>query len=254
MRPILLPAILAVLALIPLSGHAQSLADSCGASSSFDLTVGAQALRFDRPGPAPQRIELSHGDLTIDGVAVRQRPDQQDAASLFERQLRALVPRVRAVAERGVDVAAQGIREEARELKLQPATQAELAQRVSDSAASLKQRIARSNSTHDWQGTVFDDYAQQWLGQLAPLVAGDLGQQALQAAMAGDLQQAAALRDEAGDLAGSLRPRMERRLQVLRPQIQALCPAVRQLYELQRELTDAQGRPLNLLQLDNRQG
>ncbi|MET0330611.1 MAG: hypothetical protein ABW154_04200, partial [Dyella sp.] len=140
---------------------------------------------------------------------------------------------------------------ESANLHLSEATRADLQQRLAADASALKQRIDRSNSTHDWQGQAFEQYANQMIGDIAPLVAGDLGQQALQAAMSGDLQQAAELRDQATDLISQLRPRLVQRMQALRPQVQALCPAVHQLYELQSDVRDADGRPLNLLSVDS---
>jgi hypothetical protein len=63
------------------------------------------------------------------------------------------------------------------------------------------------------------------------------------------MQAAASLRDRASDLATQLRPRLERRMQALRPQIQALCPSIRRLAELQQGVRGANGQPLNLLQI-----
>lgn len=248
MRPCRLPLfLLPLFAVLPL--HAQDLAATCHASSSYDVTLRPGSVLFDRPSPAPTRVELSQGTLRTDGVAVPLSAEDQDRISLFERDLRALAPRVRAVAQHGVDIAAQGLREEAAGMGLGADTQAQLNQRLSADAASLKQRIAASNSTHDWQGSAMDNYVSQIEGDLLPLIAADLGQQALSAAMSGDLQAAADLRDRATHLATQLEPRMRQRMQALRPQIEALCPAIQQLATLQQGVRDAKGRPLNLLQI-----
>jgi hypothetical protein len=240
-----------LLVLCSVSAAAQDLVASCHASSSFDLTVSPSGLLFDRAQPAPYRIELAQGELRTDGRPVRLRAEDQDRLSLFERQLRALLPQVRSVAKQAVDLAVAGLRAESAKLNLSDTTRAELQQRLAADASALKQRIDRSNSTHDWQGQAFEQYANQMIGEIAPLVAGDLGQQALQAAISGDLQQAAELRDQAADLASQLRPRLVQRMQALRPQVQALCPAVHQLYELQSGVRDADGRELNLLSVDS---
>jgi hypothetical protein len=60
---------------------------------------------------------------------------------------------------------------------------------------------------------------------------------------------AARLRDEATDLATQLQPRLQRRMQALRPQVQALCPAIRRLAELQQGVRGADGQPLDLVQV-----
>ncbi len=243
----LLPCLLLLLAALPL--HAQDLAATCHATSSYDVTLRPGSVLFDRPSPAPTQVELSQGTLRVDGVVVRLNAEDQDRLTLFERDLRALAPRVRTVARHGVDIAAQGLREEAAGMGLGADTRAELDRRLATDAAELKQRIAASDSTHDWQGNALDRYVSQVEGDLLPLIAADLGQQALDAAMNGDLQTAADLRDRAATLATQLEPRMRQRMQALRPQIMALCPAIRQLSSLQRGVRDNQGRALDLLQI-----
>lgn len=239
--------LLPLLAVLPL--HAQDLASTCHATSSYDVTLRPDSLLFDRPSPAPTRVELVQGVLRVDGAAVPLNAEDQDRMTLFERDLRALAPRVRAVAQHGVDIAVRGLHEEAAGMGLGADTRARLDQQLAADAASIKQRIAASNSTHDWQGDAMNQYVSQIEGDLLPLVAGDLGQQALNAAMSGDLQTAADLRDRAANLTTQLEPRMRQRMQALRPQVEALCPAIRELSALQQGVRDNRGRPLDLLQI-----
>jgi len=248
MRLRLLLASLTLSAALP-GLHAQDLAASCHASSSYDLTVKPDSLLFDRPQPAPFHVQIAGGSLRTDGRPVRLGAEGQDRLALFERELRALVPRVRAVANAGVDLAVRAVHEEAAGMQLAPATLAELDRRLAAQARELKQRIAQSNSTHDWQGDAAQQYADRIVSDLMPLVAADLGQQALAAAMNGDLVEAARLRDEAADLATQLQPRLQQRMQALRPQVQALCPAIRRLADLQQGVRGADGQPLDLVQI-----
>jgi hypothetical protein len=238
-----------VLSLASLALHAQDLATTCHASSSYDLTVTPGGLLFDRPQPAPLRVELQDGALRTDGAAVRLRAEEQDRLVLFERELRALMPRVKAVATHGVDILVAAVHDEGTRLSLSPDTRAEMDRRLATRAVELKQRLAASNSTHDWQGNLADQYVNQLASDLMPLLANDLGQQAINAAMSGDLQAAASLRDSATDLATQLRPRLEQRMRVLTPEIQALCPSIQRLAELQQGLRGSGGQPLNLIQV-----
>lgn len=238
----------ASLAATPLS--AQDLAGTCHASSSYDVTINPDDLLFDRPSPAPLRVELQHGALRVDGAPVSLGAENQDRLTLFERELRALAPRVRTVAQNGVDLAVQGMLAETSSLGLSPATRSEFAQRLARHASDLKQRIAATRSTRDFQGDFASRYENELVADLAPLVAGDLGQRAVDAALSGDLQAAADLRERATTLATQLQPRMQQRMQALRPQIAALCPAIERLAELQQGVQDAHGRPLHLLQMD----
>ena len=249
MRPLRSLAVaLFLFAVLPL--RAQDLAATCHASSSYDVTLKTDSLLFDRASPAPFHVELQRGALRTDGVAVHVNAEDQDRLALFERDLRALVPRVRVVARNGVDLAMRAMRDEADGMGLAPATRTEFDRRLGVHADQLRRRIATSRSTHDWQGDVAGEYANEVAADLLPVVAADLGQQALNAALAGDLQSAANLRDRASALAGNLQPRLRQRMQALRPQIEALCPAIQRLAELQQGVRGSDGRPLNLLQID----
>jgi hypothetical protein len=232
--------------------QAQDLSGTCHASSSYDLTVASDSLVFDRAGPAPRQIQLHNGKLGIDGAPVHLNTEDRDRLALFEQQLRALVPKARGVADNGVDLAVKAVRAETAGLGVSADTQAQLDAKLAARGAELKRRIAASISTHDWQGDAFDRYADDIAADIAPLLAADLAQQAVSAAVNGDLDAAASLRDRAADLTGDLRPRLERRMQALRPQVQALCPSIKRLYELQRDVRGANGRPLDLLDIEKK--
>lgn len=146
-------------------------------------------------------------------------------------------------------MAVQGMRAEADGMGLGADTRAEFNRRLSAHASELKRRISVSQSTHDWQGDASDQAMNQIGADLLPLLAADLGQQAINAALGGDMDTAGRLRDRAADLATELQPRMQRRMQALRPQIEALCPSIRRLAELQQGVRGSNGQPLNLLQL-----
>lgn len=245
-------ALLPLTLLLAFPLHAQQLATRCRASSSFDVTVQPDRLVFDRGAPTPRQLVLRGGSLVADGTAVPLNAEDEDRLALFERELRALVPKVRAVGRRGVDIAVQALQQEAAGMGLSAASHDELEQRLAVDAAQLRQRIDASQSTRDWQGEPAQQIGNRIAADLTPIVAGDLGQQALQAAMSGDLDTAARLRDQATDLATALRPRLERRMQALAPAVDALCPSIHRLAELQQGVRDAAGRPLDLLSVDGR--
>jgi hypothetical protein len=242
-----LAVLLSLLVALPL--HAQQFASTCHASSSYDVTLKTDSLLFDRASPAPFHVDLQQGALRTDGAAVRLNAEDQDRLALFERELRALAPRVRMVAQNGVDMALRAMRTEADGMGLSADTRAEFDRRLNAHASELKQRIAASRSTHDWQGDITDQYANQIAADLLPLLAADLGQQAINAALGGDLQAAADLRDRAAALSTELQPRLQQRMQALRPQIQALCPAIQRLADLQQGVGGNNGQPLDLLQV-----
>lgn len=229
--------------------HAQDLSQVCHATSSYDVTLQPGQLVFDRSQPAPTSVVIATGTLRTDGRQVPLDAEDQDRLSLFQRELVALVPRVKAVINRGIDVAVKTVQQEADGLSLDAATRTELQRRLATDEANLHQRVASSQSTHDWHGDAADQYANQIAGDIAPLIATAMGEQAVSAAMSGDLQQAAALRDQAADLTTGFQARLQQRLQVLRPDIQALCPEIQRLAQLQQGIRASNGRPLDLLQI-----
>lgn len=232
------------------AARAEDLADVCRASSSYDLTLAADHLLFERAAAAPRRLELRDGKVDADGAPLRLNAEQVDRLALFEHDLRALAPKVKAVAQEGVDLAAAALRAEAVSLHLGAETQAQLEARLAARGAELKRRIVASNSTRDWQGEAIERWSEEVAAELVPLLVADLGAQALAAMAAGDFGEAAALRERASGLAADLRPRLQRRMQALQPRIEALCPSIRHLYELQRGVRGANGRVLDLLEIE----
>lgn len=241
-------AAVSTLLLAAMPAATQDLAATCHATSSYDVTINPGSVLFDRPAPAPVRVTIERGSLQTDGASVPLNAEGHDRMTLFERDLRALLPRVRTVAENGVDMAVKAIQAEAGGMALSAETRAELDQKLRAHAAEIKQRIATSRSSHDWDGDVARQYANQMAAELLPLVAGDLGQQAIDAALSGDLQAAATLRDRAASVTTELQPRLLNRMQALRPQIQALCPSIQQLVDLQQGVRSSSGAPLDLIQ------
>lgn len=229
--------------------HAQDLASTCHATSSYDLTLQPGQLQFDRDAPDPTRVTIGGGSLRVDGTEVRLAAAERERLTAFERDVRALAPRVRAVAEHGVDLAARSVRAEADRLGLSASARAEVDRRLAADAAALKRRVAASQSTKDWHGEAFDQYADDLGADLLPLVTSDLGQQAMQAALSGDTQAALSLRDAAVDLADGMKSRLQERMQALRPEVAALCPSIRRLADLQQGLTGPGGEPLHLLEI-----
>jgi Protein of unknown function (DUF2884) len=227
--------------------YAQDLAATCRASSSYDITVTPGGLVFDRADPAPHRVQMHDGNLNVDGVAARLNAEDQDRLALFEQTVRTLMPKVKAAAQDGVELAARAVREEAATLSPESVSSGELDRRLGARVAEIKQRIAVSNSTRDWQGDAFDRYANQIAADILPLIASDLTQRGVDMTMSGDLAGAADLSSRASSLANTLPVRVQQRLQALRPQVQALCPSIQRLYELQDGVRAPDGAALNLL-------
>lgn len=211
--------------------HAQGLLDTCHASSSYDVTIKSDGVLFDRAQTAPRRVYLHDGQLELDGTAVALDAEDSDRVTLIERTVRELEPKVKSIAERGVDLAAQAVREQA--ATSAPASGGELDARLTSVSGDLKARVARSQSSHDWHGPAFRQYTSQVATSIVPLLASGLLQQAVAVALSGDLDAAARLRQRATHMTAALRARIQEKLQVLRPQVRALCPSLQRLDQLE---------------------
>lgn len=231
------------------SASAQDLDHACRVASAYDLTVRPDALSFTRPDAAPRTVTMHDGNLTADGRAVALRPDEQDRVALFESRVRALVPKAKAIATDGVDVAARAVRDEAVSAAPDAVASGEFDRVLNARVAEIKRRIAASQSTRDWQEDAMRAYAQDIVSDIAPVLTQDVGSQAMQMAMNGDLQGAAALRDRVASLTTGGQARVVAKLKTaLEPRVRALCPSVRELEDLQAGWRDASGRPLLLLE------
>ncbi|MGE7138867.1 DUF2884 family protein [Luteibacter sp. NPDC031894] len=240
-----------VAALLCIAGtaSAQDLATTCGVASTYDLTLGPTALEFNRSEAPPRAVRMHDGTLETDGRAVSLRPDEQDRVALFERQVRSLVPKAKAIANDGVDLAARAVQDEAATAAPNAVASGELDRVLNARVADIKRRIAASQSTRDWQEGAMRAYAQEIVADVGPILTQDVGSEAMQLAMNGDLQGAAELRDRVAAVSTGGQARVVARVEsALRPRIQALCPAVRQLVELSASLHDAAGHPLLLVE------
>lgn len=241
--------VLAVAACFAGGVAAQDLDHTCRIASTYDLTLRTDALVFERAEVAPRGVRMHEGALSTDGRAVTLRPDEQDRVALFERNVRTLVPRAKALAIDGVDVAAKAVRDEAATAAPGALASGELDRVLQARVADIKRRIAASQSTRDWQEDAMRTYAQEIVSDITPILTQDVGAEAMQLAMNGDLQGAADLRDRVASVSTGGQARVIARVEAaLKPRVQALCPSIRQLRDLQSGLRDADGRPLVLIE------
>ncbi len=224
---------------------------ACPLRSAYDITVTPEALLFDRGSGTARRIEMRNGVLVDRGKAVRLTTADRDRIIRFERTARALVPRIRQVGARAVDLMAVAVREEAVSTSPNAAANPNLNARLEARAAELKSRIARSNTSKEWRGNAFNRYAAEALGDIVPIVGGDLAQQALDATMRGEFSRAAALGERAAGVRASLERRVRAKLDTLHPEMEKLCPALRTLDALESGISAplGDGTRLNLVEL-----
>lgn len=206
---------------------------ACRVRSNYDFTVSAGAVLFERAASTARSIEMSRGNLKVNGKPVALGIKDRDRVAAFEATLRGLIPQVKALAQRAVDLSTAAIREEAASISPKSAADPELKQRLDARARNLKLRIANSTTSKDWRGATLNRYIAEMLSDVLPIVGGDLARQALDFALRGDFAAAGALTNRAAGLRRSLEARIRNRLDVLRPEVDKLCPAARRLDALE---------------------
>jgi len=219
--------------------------------SQYDLTLSTGALLFERVKAQDQRIEMRGGRLAVNGVAVALSDSDRRRIMSYETKVRALIPRIRALAQRAVDLAAIAVREEGERLSPRPAANAKLHATIDARARELKARIAKSTTTKEWRGAAFNRYAAAIASDILSIVAADLARQALELAAKGDLAGASALQQRAGGLGASLETRVRKRIQILEPELVQLCRPARELDALESAITAPlpDGSRLDLLEI-----
>ncbi len=198
---------------------------TCGVRSNYDFTVSDNAVLFESVAAPVQSVVMSRGNLTAGGKRVALGVKDRDRIAAFEATLRGLIPSVKALAQRAVDISVSAIQDEAASVAPNSAADPRLRQRLDARAKALKSRL--------------------------PLVGGELARQAVDIAQRGDLAAANALSTRVAGLSASLEARIRIRLQALQPEVDRLCPALRRLDALESSAHIALpgGATLNLLEI-----
>ena len=117
----------------------------------------------------------------------------------------------------------------------------------------LKRRIADSKTSKEWRPEAMSNYTAGMLADVVPLISGDLAQKALDLTLKGDLGGVIGLKDQAAALHDSLEKRIQEKMNGLQPDIQKLCPALRELDRLESAVAQPlpDGSRLNLLKVDS---
>lgn len=244
-------ASIGVLLLMAVAGHA--LAQTCRTSSNYEISLIDGALQFDRKNTPPQRLEMRRGVLMVDAKAITLGADDRKRVVAFETKVRELIPRIKVIAQQGVDLMVAAIREEAARSSPAAAVRPELNARVDARAQELKSRIANSTTSKEWQPAAMSGYMATILADVAPMISGDLAQKALDLTMKGDLGGVMALKEQATALRDSLEKRIQSKLDTLQPDIQALCPSLRELDRIEAAVTQPlpDRSRLNLIRIDS---
>ena len=231
----------------------RTFGQSCHTSSDYDITLTAAALQFERKSAPYQIIEMQRGALSVNRKPLTLSAEDRRHVTAFESKVRQLVPKIKALGQRAVDLMAAAIHEEAARSSPGSASRPELKARVHARAQQLNTRIANSTTSKEWRPEAISGYVAGMLTDVLPLLTGDLTQKAVDLTMKGDFGGVIALKDQALTLRASLDQRIQARLETLQPEIDKLCPSLRELDRLETGMTQGlpDGTRLNLIKVDS---
>jgi hypothetical protein len=242
---------LACLAMLCVGGTASAggRIDACEFESGFDLRIAADALRFQRDSGVPREVEMRDGTLSIDGRVLDLSEADRVRVQRIEREVRALVPEVKAIALDAVGLAGESLLQVAGALSGAP--DEAMTQRVRELGTRLRARIEASDDSRDWSDGEFEQAVADLSAELVPSLVGKAAALAVQAALSGDEAGAAALEERMQRFERELEAQVEARAAAIEARADALCPRLVELDALESalELRLADQRPLDLMQL-----
>lgn len=246
----LLPCVVAVAALCAGSASARGFT-ACEIDSDYDLTIGKEALTFTRSAGTPQRVVMREGTLSVDGVPQDLTAADTMRIETYERDIRAMVPEVKAIAVQAVGIATEAIVQVAAAFAGDDVDTTRLA-RIDALGAELATRIEDSVDTAEWRDEQFDVAIENAMAELVPMIVGDIAAVAVTAALTGDEKKLADIEARAASLEREVETRVEARAGDLERRAEKLCPRMLALDEIESalDLRLADGSQLDLVRMD----
>ena len=225
--------------------------DVCDFESEFDLRIQPQSLLFHRESGTPLTIEMRRGRLLVDGRDVVLSPEDARRVLRYESEVRALVPEVKAIAMDAIGIATEAVTQVATTFAGDNAKRA--IERVGELTDELAGKVATSTDTAEWDNDEFEEAIETLVGELVPMMMGDIAATAITAAFSGDTDAVEKLEQRAERMEKAIEEKVERRADELEARAEALCPRVKALDALESSLTVrlADNRPIDLLEVDD---
>ncbi len=208
----------------------------CGVRSDYSLSIKPDRLVFKRSGGTPTEVEIADGTLRVDGKLVA--TNDADARRLrdAEREVRSLVPEVKAIAREAIAIAfTRSVRSPPHSrTTAMPRATAQSASRAS--AARSIARIADADSFEHWQDADIDRLVESTVEAVVPEIVGNVTAEALKVAFTGDEAAAAALEARAEGIERSVERAVEKQAAELEGRAMSLCPRLRALDRVENDL------------------
>lgn len=233
----------AVLLLPAIDAHAGMQA--CDFESDYSLKIGADALHFLRASGEPKELRFAGGRLYVDGREQPLSAADRERVQRFEANARALIPEVKALAFDGIALAAEALGQVA--IAFGGSTGDRVAARIDDLQSELRDGIERELDNGEWDEARFERDIERLVGEIAPMLAGEIAAAAVSAGLSGDEAAIKEIERRAKTFEQTMEKEIEARAELIEQRAERLCPQVAELHALQDGLLLADGRPLGLM-------
>lgn len=225
--------------------------DQCKANyeTSFDVAITRAGIDFSRADGSPTKVFMHDGELKVDGRDVAVSAADAQRLRDYERNVRALVPEVAAIAREGIDIGFGAM--------------TTVIATFSENSENRQRMLAKLNRDHEralrqldtsigagrWRQHEVDDLVESTVGDSVGELVGSVTGSAVSAALSGDQTKIAALEARANSLDKAIDTEVNKRADKLGVRAQALCPRLASLNEIQQQFGFrlADGSPLVLM-------
>jgi len=234
---------LVLLGLSSLAAPALARDIRCNLHSDYDMTLNERSVIFTRDSGTPKWVVMRQGRLFVDDRWVALEPADSERVVEFERRTRQAMPLARDIAREATDIAFTALGEVAAGFSGDPARSAKT---LKDARHAIDTRLSRAISGNRFSSDEMGEAIGAAVGEVVPVLVGDIVSGALGAAFRGDTAQLERLENLDRRIEASVQPRAD----ALEQRAEALCA---QLLALER-LDDAlayrlpDGSALNLME------
>lgn len=234
------------------TAFAHTYVGDCGLHSDYSLSIKPDRLVFKRNAGTPSDVEIADGTLRVDGKLIATNSADAQRLRDAERDVRSLVPEVKAIAREAISIAFSAVGQVAAAFASDGEAARASAERIARLGREIDKKIADSDSFDHWQDADIDRLVQSTVQTLVPEIVGNVTAQALKVAFSGDAAAAAELEARADGISKSVDRAVEKQAGELERRAMALCPRLRALghAEAELELRLADGSRLDLVRVD----
>ena len=237
------------LACLPAAQASTSLDfDECRVRSDYGLNLKDNGVLLKRKSGEPREVRLQDGRIWLDGREQALGQADRQRVRMIEREVAAMMPEVKEIAEEGLDMAIDALAHVATSLGGDdPELLADIEKARSEFSLAIEKQMQGNGLDED----ALERDIEALVQRLTPQIAGKVAALAISAALSGDEAAARDFERRAERMGKELETAMEARGKALEAKAEALCGRIEQIDEIENalDLRLADGSPLNLVRM-----